>query len=141
MSNSWGAQAQEHSTTGGGLPRLLGRFGGEPRAPDRSAALDPQQAFNSSSPVRQHGGNPEQEYFADGISEDIITALSHYRWFFVIARNSTFVYKGRSVDVKQVAREPTSAKTISRMGLLMGGLELSTWPNKTARGLHPTSGS
>jgi TolB-like protein len=46
-----------------------------------------------------------QEYFADGISEDIITALSHYRWFFVIARNSTFAYKNRSVDVKQVARE------------------------------------
>jgi TolB-like protein len=50
-------------------------------------------------------GDPEQEYFADGITEDIITALSHHRWFFVIARNSTFVYKGRAVDVKQVARE------------------------------------
>jgi adenylate cyclase len=50
-------------------------------------------------------GDPEQEYFADGITEDIITALSKWRWFFVIARNSTFVYKGRSVDIKQVARE------------------------------------
>src|SRR5215468_3320458 len=51
-------------------------------------------------------GDHEQEYFVDGISEDIITALSHYRWFFVIARNSTFAYKGRpGVDVKQVARE------------------------------------
>jgi len=51
-------------------------------------------------------GDQEQEYFADGISEDIITALSHYRWFFVIARNSTFVYKGRpGVDVKQIASE------------------------------------
>ena len=50
-------------------------------------------------------GDPEQEYFADGITEDIITALSHHRWFFVIAGASSFVYKGRAVDVKQVARE------------------------------------
>ena len=50
-------------------------------------------------------GDREQEYFADGITEDIITALSHIRWLFVIARNSSFVYKGRAVDVKRVARE------------------------------------
>jgi len=50
-------------------------------------------------------GDPEQEYFADGIVEDIITALSRMRWLFVIARNSTFTYKGRSVDLKQVGRE------------------------------------
>ena len=47
----------------------------------------------------------EQEYFADGITEDIITALARYRWFFVIARNSSFAYKGRAVDVRQVAHE------------------------------------
>jgi adenylate cyclase len=56
-------------------------------------------------PIVNMSGDPEQEYFADGITEDLITALSHYRWFFVIARNSTFAYKGRAVDVKQVARE------------------------------------
>jgi adenylate cyclase len=50
-------------------------------------------------------GDPEQEYFADGMVEDIITALSRIRWLFVIARNSSFIYKGRSVDVKQVGRE------------------------------------
>ncbi len=50
-------------------------------------------------------GDPEQEYFADGIAEDVITALSKYRWFFVIARNSSFTYKGQAVSVKQVARE------------------------------------
>ncbi|MHA1151930.1 MAG: tetratricopeptide repeat protein [Alphaproteobacteria bacterium] len=49
--------------------------------------------------------DPEQEYFADGISEDLITALSKIRWFFVIARNSTFTYKGQAVEVTQVARE------------------------------------
>jgi TolB-like protein len=50
-------------------------------------------------------GDPSQEYFADGISEDLITGLSRIRWLFVIARNSTFVYKNRAVDVRQVARE------------------------------------
>ena len=50
-------------------------------------------------PFDNMSGDPEQEYFADGITEDIITALSKFRWFFVIARNSTFVYKGQAVDV------------------------------------------
>jgi TolB-like protein len=50
-------------------------------------------------------GDPEQEYFADGVVEDIITALSRFRWLFVIARNSSFTYKGRAVDTKQVGRE------------------------------------
>ena len=56
-------------------------------------------------PFANMSGDPEQEYFTDGLSEDIITALSRYRWFFVIARNSSFAYKGRAVDIKQVARE------------------------------------
>jgi adenylate cyclase len=50
-------------------------------------------------------GDPEQEYFADGVVEDIITALSRFKALFVIARNSSFTYKGRAVDVKQVGRE------------------------------------
>jgi adenylate cyclase len=50
-------------------------------------------------------GDPEQEYFADGMVEEIITALSRIRWLFVIARNSSFTYKGQAVDVKQVGRE------------------------------------
>jgi len=56
-------------------------------------------------PFQNMSGDPEQEYFADGMVEDIITALSHFRNLFVIARNSTFTYKGRAVDVKQVGRE------------------------------------
>jgi adenylate cyclase len=56
-------------------------------------------------PFDSLSGDPEQEYFADGITEDIITALSYWRWFPVIARNSTFAYKGRAMDVTQVARE------------------------------------
>jgi adenylate cyclase len=78
-------------------PVAAGVLGGALALPDKpSIAVLP---FSNMS------GDPEQEYFADGITEDIITALSHHRWFFVIARNSTFVYKGRAVDVKQVARE------------------------------------
>jgi TolB-like protein/Tfp pilus assembly protein PilF len=56
-------------------------------------------------PFTNMTGDPGQEYFSDGISEDIITALSKLRWFFVIARNSSFIYKGKSVHMKQVARE------------------------------------
>jgi adenylate cyclase len=56
-------------------------------------------------PFQNMSGDPEQEYFADGIAEDIITALSRFKALFVIARNSSFTYKGRAVDVKQVGRE------------------------------------
>jgi TolB-like protein len=56
-------------------------------------------------PFQNLSGDPEQEYFADGMVEEIITALSRIRWLFVIARNSSFTYKGQAVDVKQVGRE------------------------------------
>lgn len=56
-------------------------------------------------PFLNLGGDPDQDYFADGTVEDIIAALSRLRWLFVIARNSSFTYKGRAVDVKQVGRE------------------------------------
>jgi adenylate cyclase len=56
-------------------------------------------------PFQNMSGDPEQEYFADGMVEEITTALSRIRWLFVIARNSSFTYKGHSVDVKQVGRE------------------------------------
>jgi TolB-like protein len=56
-------------------------------------------------PFTNMSGDPEQEYFSDGITEDIINALSRLRWFFVIARNSTFVYKGQPADVRQVGRD------------------------------------
>jgi TolB-like protein len=56
-------------------------------------------------PFANMSGDPEQEYFADGMVEEIITALSRIRWLFVIARTSSFTYKGQAVDVKQVARE------------------------------------
>jgi adenylate cyclase len=56
-------------------------------------------------PFQNMSGDPDQGYFADGMVEEIITALSRIRWLFVIARNSSFTYKGQAIDVKQVARE------------------------------------
>jgi TolB-like protein len=56
-------------------------------------------------PFANLSGDPEQEYFADGMVEEIITALSRIRWLFVIARNSSFTYKGQAIDLKQVGRE------------------------------------
>jgi len=56
-------------------------------------------------PFRNLSGDPEQEYFADGMVEEIITALSRIRWLFVIACNSSLIYKGQTVDVRRVGRE------------------------------------
>ena len=56
-------------------------------------------------PFANMSGDPEQEYFADGMVEEIITALSRIRWLFVIACNGTFTYKGQAIDVKRVGRE------------------------------------
>jgi adenylate cyclase len=56
-------------------------------------------------PFQNMSGDPEQEYFADGMVEDIVTGLSRIRWLFVIARNSSFVYKGKPTDIRQVGRE------------------------------------
>ena len=56
-------------------------------------------------PLPNMTGDPEQDYFVDGVVEEITTAISRLPWLFVIARNSSFTYKGRAVDIKQVARE------------------------------------
>jgi len=69
------------------------------------ALILPDSPSIAALPFQNWSGDPEQDYFADGMVEDIITALSRIRWLFVIARNSSFTYKGRAVDVKQVGRE------------------------------------
>jgi adenylate cyclase len=70
-----------------------------------SAPALPNKPSIAVLPFNNMSGDPEQEYFADGVVEEIITALSRMRWLFVIARNSSFTYKGRAVDVKHVGRE------------------------------------
>src|SRR6478735_2149145 len=73
--------------------------------PTRAALQLPDRPAIAVLPFVNMSGDLEQEYFSDGISEDIITGLSKLRWFFVIARNSSFTYKGKAVDVKRAARE------------------------------------
>jgi TolB-like protein len=97
------------------IPRKGIRFVGTVREDLRSAAVAgglaqpvltlPDKPSIAVLPFENMSGDPEQEYFADGIAEDIITLLSKSRELFVIARNSTFTYKGRAVDLRQVGRE------------------------------------
>jgi TolB-like protein len=95
------------------VPRVGYRFIGDVQMLDQSTAtkrfpgIDPLADRPSIAvlPLANVSGDKEQEYLADGLTEDIITALTRFRWFRVIGRNSSFVYKGRSVDSKQVARE------------------------------------
>ena len=77
-----------------------------PTAPEPALPLTlPEKPSIAVLPFANMSGDPEQEYFADGMAEEILTALSRCTWLFVIARNSSFTYKGRSVDVRQVGRE------------------------------------
>jgi adenylate cyclase len=82
--------------------RDIGAIAKSPSAPSLTLPDKPSIAV---LPFANLSGDPEQEYFADGMVEEIITALSRIRWLFVIARNSSFTYKGQAVDVKQVGRE------------------------------------
>ena len=99
------------------LPRKGFRFVGQVReapAPTGAAATDspvdlpnpslPEKPSIAVLPFENMSGDPEQEYFADGMVEKITTALSRFKWLFVIARNSSFTFKGRAVDIKEVGR-------------------------------------
>jgi TolB-like protein len=95
------------------------RFVGEVSETDTSGTSEPAKSHESAAPALvlpdrpsiavlpflNLSGDPTQDYFVDGVVEDIISALSRMSWLFVIARNSSFTYKGRAVDVKQVGRE------------------------------------
>jgi adenylate cyclase len=76
-----------------------------PSAPAVPSLPLPDKPSIAVLPFANMSGDPEQEYFVDGMVEEIITALSRIRWLFVLARNSSFTYKGQAVDVKQVGRE------------------------------------
>ncbi len=97
------------------LPRRGIRFVGTVREGEAPADAAPEGASRALAlpdrpsiavlPFTNIGSDPEQEYFADGVVEDIISGLSRIKWLFVIARNSSFVYKGRPIDVKRVGRD------------------------------------
>jgi adenylate cyclase len=76
-----------------------------PSAPIQPVLPLPDKPSIAVLPFANMSGDPEQEYFVDGMVEEIITALSRIRWLFVLARNSSFTYKGQAIDVKQVGRE------------------------------------
>src|SRR5215469_1488277 len=82
------------------------RYGRDLATADHQPTLKlPDKPSIAVLPFQNISGDPEQEYFTDGMVEEIITALSRMRWLFVIARNSSFAYKGRAIDVKQIGRE------------------------------------
>src|SRR5271167_2657246 len=82
--------------------RDVGAVAKSPTAPPLPVPPFPDKPSIAVLPFANMSGDPEQEYFVDGMVEEIITALSRIRWLFVIARNSSFTYKGQAVDVKQV---------------------------------------
>src|SRR5262249_29870567 len=103
-SRTW---ASSRSRTSPGRCAFLAETAERPSIlPDTAAPRPlPERPSIAVLPFNNVSGDPEQDYFVDGITEDIITALSKWRWFLVIARNSTFAYKGKSVDLKEVGRD------------------------------------
>jgi TolB-like protein len=103
-----------------------------------SAALPlPDRPAIAVLPFTNMSDAPEQEYFSDGISEDIITALSKLRWFFVIARNSSFTYKGKSVHLNQIAEE-LGVRYVLEGSVRKGGdrVRITAQLNDVASGSH-----
>jgi adenylate cyclase len=86
-----------YAVSAGAHSALTERLSASPLIPDRPSI--------AVLPFQNMSGDPDQEYFADGMVEEITTALSRFHWLFVIARTSTFTYKGRTIDVKQVSRQ------------------------------------
>ncbi|MDA9427140.1 winged helix-turn-helix domain-containing tetratricopeptide repeat protein [Bradyrhizobium sp. CCBAU 53380] len=93
------------------VPRVGYRFVGLPATEPMESTAEPKalsaehRPWIAVLPFTNLSGEREQEYLADGITEDIITALTRFRWLFVVARNSSFAYKDRSLDAKQIAQE------------------------------------
>ena len=87
------------------MPRRGYRFIGSVVVSNEAARSTPARASIAVLPFENMSGDPDQDYFAEGMVEEIITALSRFKWLFVIARNSSFTYKGKAVDIKQVGRE------------------------------------
>jgi TolB-like protein len=85
--------------------RIAASVTGQPNASTKPALALPDKPSIAVLPFTNLSGDPEQDYFADGVVEDISSTLSRVGWLFVIARNSSFTYKGRTVDIKQVGRE------------------------------------
>ncbi len=111
--------------------------GDESREPSRPALPLPDRPAIAVLPFTNMTDDPAQEYFSDGISEDIITALSKLRWFFVIARNSSFIYKGKAVHLKQIADELGVGYVVEGSVRKAGGrVRITVQLNDVATGSH-----
>jgi adenylate cyclase len=120
---------------------VLGEGSGSP-GPATGPSMKPPLALPDKPsiavlPFQNMSGDPEQEYFADGMVEEIITALSRIRWLLVIARNSSFTYKGQAIDVKQVGRELGVRYVLEgSVRKADGRMRIATQLIETATGMH-----
>ena len=126
-----------HAKSNGAEPAHAAGPLDEVREPSRAGLPLPDRPAIAVLPFINMGGDAEQEYFSDGISEDIITALSKLRWFFVIARNSSFIYKGKTVHLKQVADE-LGVRYVLEGSVRKGGdrVRITAQLNDVATGSH-----
>ena len=126
-----------HAKSNGAEPAHAAGPLDEVREPSRAGLPLPDRPAIAVLPFINMGGDAEQEYFSDGISEDIITALSKLRWFFVIARNSSFIYKGKTVHLKQVADE-LGVRYVLEGSVRKGGdrVRITAQLNDAATGSH-----
>ncbi|HMI15730.1 MAG TPA: winged helix-turn-helix domain-containing tetratricopeptide repeat protein [Bradyrhizobium sp.] len=126
-----------HAKSNGAEPAHAAGPLDEVREPSRAGLPLPDRPAIAVLPFINMGGDAEQEYFSDGISEDIITALSKLRWFFVIARNSSFIYKGKAVHLKQVADE-LGVRYVLEGSVRKGGdrVRITAQLNDVATGSH-----
>jgi TolB-like protein len=109
----------------------------ENREPPRPTLPLPDRPAIAVLPFTNMTDDPAQDYFSDGISEDIITALSKLRWFFVIARNSSFIYKGKAVHLKQIADELGVGYVVEGSVRKAGGrVRITAQLNDAATGSH-----
>ena len=126
-----------HAKSNGAEPAHAAGPLDEVREQSRAGLPLPDRPAIAVLPFINMGGDAEQEYFSDGISEDIITALSKLRWFFVIARNSSFIYKGKTVHLKQVADE-LGVRYVLEGSVRKGGdrVRITAQLNDVATGSH-----
>ncbi len=126
-----------HAKSNGAEPAHAAGPLDEVREQSRAGLPLPDRPAIAVLPFINRGGDAEQEYFSDGISEDIITALSKLRWFFVIARNSSFIYKGKAVHLKQVADE-LGVRYVLEGSVRKGGdrVRITAQLNDVATGSH-----
>jgi TolB-like protein len=126
-----------HAKSNGAEPAHAAGPLDEVREQSRAGLPLPDRPAIAVLPFINMGGDAEQEYFSDGISEDIITALSKLRWFFVIARNSSFIYKGKAVHLKQVADE-LGVRYVLEGSVRKGGdrVRITAQLNDAATGSH-----